>query len=187
MSPWKRSWMFYELFQNMELPTMGTINCEGKPGSQRKSGWCSRRWQKAKRTLETEILASSSVRCASCLGNLNSLSVFATLEARRVNADQVKLKMTTDLKSATSSLNEYRFLLLLERMACNDLADDCFSFKNLPPNAAKLVLARQVLVTKCSTFSYYLKKIYYISKMFIIYLKNVHIISQQNLLYLDRN
>ena len=95
-----------------------------KPGSQRISGWCSRRWRKVKRTLETESLVSSYVCCASCLGNLNSLSVCLrpTCEARRVKVDQAKLKMTTDLKRATSSLNEYRSLLLLERIACNNLA-----------------------------------------------------------------
>ena len=78
-----------------------------------------------KRTLETEILVTSYVCCASCLGNLNSLSVCLrpTCEARRVKVDQAKLKMTTDLKRATSSLNEYRFLLLLERIACFNLAD----------------------------------------------------------------
>ena len=55
---------------------------------------------------------------------LNSLG--ETLEARRVRADQTKLKMTMDLKRATSSLNECRFLLLLQRIACNNLADKKF-------------------------------------------------------------
>ena len=39
-----------------------------------------------------------------------------TLDGRRVMADQVKLNMTIDLKRATSSWNENKFLFLLKQL-----------------------------------------------------------------------
>ena len=48
--------------------------------------------------------------------HLNIYLTPLTLDGRRVMADQVKLNMTIDLKRATSSWNENKFLFLLKQL-----------------------------------------------------------------------